>query len=106
MADVVRTLKIKRAGTPGTMPPPDSVPDALSVEEGQDASAAQGHVTLPRYAQVRTTGPVVKDSRKWTWAAIVATLAVVAMLALLVFQLLELNFYAQNPSVWTHPGMF
>jgi hypothetical protein len=38
--------------------------------------------------------------------AIAATLAVVAMLTLLVFQLLELKFYADPPTAWTHPGMF
>ncbi len=106
MTDVVKTLKIKKAGTPGNVPPPDAVPDAVPAAEGQPAAPAQGHATLPRYAQIQTSGPVVKDSRQWTAWAIVATIAVVAMLTLLVFQLLELKFYADPPTAWTHPGMF
>jgi hypothetical protein len=107
MSDVVKTLKIKKAGTPGNVPPPDTVPNAVPVAEGYPSEQpAQGHATLPRYAQVQTSGPVVKDSRQWTAWAIVAMIAVLAMLALLVFQLLELKFYADHPPVWTHPGMF
>jgi hypothetical protein len=106
MADVVKTLKIKKAGTPGNVPPPDTVPDGVPIADVDSDAPAQSHVTLPKYAQVQTTGPVVKDSRRWTGWAIAATLAVAAMLTLLVIQLLELKFYADPPTAWTHPGMF
>lgn len=108
MSDVVKTLKIKKAGTPGNMPPPETVPTGVLAEAPpSEQPAAQSHATLPKYAQIQTAAaPVVKDSRKWTAWAIVATVAAVAMLVLVVIQLMELNFYAGHPSAWTHAGMF
>jgi hypothetical protein len=106
MSDVVKTLKIKKAGTPVAAPPPDSVPDAVPAAEEEAPAPAQSHVTLPKYAQIQPAAPVVKDSTSWTWVAIVATVAVVGMLALIAFQLFEFKFYADPPSAWTRAGMF
>jgi hypothetical protein len=106
MSDVVKTLKIKKAGTPVAAPPPDAVPDAVPAAEEEAPVPAQSHVTLPKYAQVQPAAPVVRSSGSWTWPAIVATVAVVVALALITFQLFELKFYADPPTVWTRAGMF
>lgn len=107
MADVVKTLKIKKPGAVGTVTPPDEVPDAMPAAQEEAQAQPQSNVILPRYAQVQpAAAPATKDSSSWTWVAIVATVAFVGMLALIAFQLLELKFYADPPTAWTHAGMF
>jgi hypothetical protein len=61
MPDVVKTLKIKKAGPPGNVPPPKTAPNAVPAIEGQPAAPAQnGHVTLSEYLEVQTTCPAEK----------------------------------------------
>jgi hypothetical protein len=103
MSDV-KTLKIKKPTTP---PPPSPTQEVAPPPDAPTAEPSSGGVVLPKYAQAARTGPTqTVSSASWTAWAIVATVAVLLFAALVVIQLLELNFYATPPSCWTTAGMF